>query len=166
MSVIAYIGIGSNLGDRKENCRRAIELLSRAGRVTKVSSLYCTEPVGFKAQPEFINMVVELETSLPPDGLLDVCEGIEKEMGRKRQARWGPRAIDLDILLYGEKVIKTERLTIPHPLMDRRGFVLVPLAEIAPDAVHPVTGKTSLTMLQGLDDTSRVERCDRQVGLE
>jgi 2-amino-4-hydroxy-6-hydroxymethyldihydropteridine diphosphokinase len=160
MSVIAYIGIGSNLGDKIATCRRALELLARAGMVTKVSSFYCTEPVGYENQEEFVNAVVELETGLSPLALLAACHVIEDELGRGRLIRWGPRTIDLDILLCGDQVIKTDELTVPHPLMAARGFVLVPLAEIAPQVVHPVLHKTAAELLRDLRDTHRVARCE------
>jgi len=135
----AFIGIGSNLGDREQNCINAIELLAREGLiVTKRSSLYETEPWGVKDQPEFINMVVEIETETDPRRLLQVLKSIEQGMGRKDTFRWGPRIIDLDILLYDDLVISEEGIQIPHPSMHMRDFVLRPLNEISPDLVHPV----------------------------
>lgn len=159
MPATAYIGLGSNMGDRTGACRRALELLGRAGRVTAVSSLYCTEPVGYREQEEFINAVAELETKLSPRDLLAVCQAIENELGRVRLVRWGPRAVDLDILLYGNTVIKTPDLMIPHPQLSLRGFVLVPLCEIAPQVVHPVLKKTVAHLLHELKDTHRVVKC-------
>jgi 2-amino-4-hydroxy-6-hydroxymethyldihydropteridine diphosphokinase len=159
MPTTAYIGLGSNMGDRTGACRRALELLSRAGRITAVSSLYCTEPVGYREQEEFINAVAEIETELPPHDLLAVCQTIENELGRVRLVRWGPRAVDLDILLYGNTVIKMSDLLIPHPQLSLRGFVLVPLCEIAPHVVHPVLKKTIAHLLHVLKDTHRVVKC-------
>jgi 2-amino-4-hydroxy-6-hydroxymethyldihydropteridine diphosphokinase len=159
MPTIAYIGLGSNMGDRTGACRRALELLSRAGRVTAVSSLYCTEPVGYREQEEFINAVAELDTALPPHDLLEICQAIENELGRVRLVRWGPRAVDLDILLYGNTVIKMPDLTIPHPQLSLRGFVLIPFCEIAPHVVHPVLKKTIDHLLHVLKDTHRVVKC-------
>jgi 2-amino-4-hydroxy-6-hydroxymethyldihydropteridine diphosphokinase len=159
MPTTTYIGLGSNMGDRTGACRRALELLSRAGRVTAVSSLYCTEPVGYREQEEFINAVAEIETELPPRDLLAVCQAIENELGRVRLVRWGPRAVDLDILLYGNTVIKMPDLLIPHPQLSLRGFVLVPLCEIAPHVVHPVLKKTVAHLLHVLKDTHRVVKC-------
>lgn len=159
MPTTAYIGLGSNMGDRTGACRRALELLSRAGRVTAVSSLYCTEPVGYREQEEFINAVAELDTALPPHDLLAICQAIENELGRVRLVRWGPRAVDLDILLYGNTVIKMPDLMIPHPQLSLRGFVLIPLCEIAPHAVHPVLKKTIDHLLHVLKDTHRVVKC-------
>jgi 2-amino-4-hydroxy-6-hydroxymethyldihydropteridine diphosphokinase len=147
------------MGDRTGACRRALELLSRAGRVTAVSSLYCTEPVGYREQEEFINAVAEIETELPPRDLLAVCQAIENELGRVRLVRWGPRAVDLDILLYGNIVIKMPDLLIPHPQLSLRGFVLVPLCEIAPHVVHPVLKKTVAHLFHVLKDTHRVVKC-------
>jgi 2-amino-4-hydroxy-6-hydroxymethyldihydropteridine diphosphokinase len=159
MSKIAYIGLGSNMGDRTGACRRALELLGRAGRVVRVSSLYCTEPVGYREQEEFINAVAAIETDLSPQDLLAVCRTIENELGRVRLVRWGPRAVDLDILLYGNDVVKTSDLLIPHPQLSLRGFVLVPLCEIAPHVVHPVLNKTVAHLLHELKDLHRVVKC-------
>jgi 2-amino-4-hydroxy-6-hydroxymethyldihydropteridine diphosphokinase len=137
-----YIGIGSNLGSREQNCLKAIALLTENNiTVTKQSSMHETEPWGVKDQPGFINMAVEAETDFTPERLLEILKDIEKEIGRKETHRWGPRTIDLDILLYNDLVINTPGLTIPHNLMHEREFVLRPLSEIAPDKVHPVMGK-------------------------
>ncbi len=159
MPVTAYIALGSNLGDKMATCRKALDLLVRAGRITKVSSFYCTEPVGYPNQDDFINAVVELETGLSPLALLAACHVIEDELGRSRLVHWGPRTIDLDILLYGDQVVNSAELTIPHPLMAKRRFVLVPLSEIAPQAVHPVLRKKAVDLLNKLNDAHRVTRC-------
>ncbi len=159
MPVTAYIGLGSNMGDRTGACRRALELLSKAGIVTAVSSLYCTEPVGYKEQDEFINAAAEIVTDLSPHDLLLACREIEDRLGRIRVIRWGPRALDLDILLYGSSVVNTPDLVIPHPQMSLRGFVLVPLCEIAPRVVHPVLNKTIEQLLRELKDLHRVVKC-------
>ncbi|HUJ18969.1 MAG TPA: 2-amino-4-hydroxy-6-hydroxymethyldihydropteridine diphosphokinase [Nitrospirota bacterium] len=159
MPAIAYIGVGSNVGDKKANCQRAIELLEEADKVVAVSSLYYTEPVGYQEQEDFINAVVALETERSPAVLLARCLALEERLGRKRTLRWGPRTIDLDILLYGEQVVNLPDLVIPHPQMAARKFVLVPLVEIAPDAVHPVLKKTARLMLQELKDTATVMKC-------
>lgn len=138
-----YIGIGSNLGDRHKNCLRAIELLRQNGLVpAKQSSMYETKPWGITDQPDFVNMAVEVETDLQPIKLLEMIKEIEKNMGRQDTIKWGPRIIDLDILLYDDILLNTDSLTIPHPLMHEREFVLGPLAEIAADFIHPVLKKT------------------------
>ena len=159
MPIIAYIGVGSNVGDRKDNCRKAIELLRETGRVLGISSLYHTEPVGYKEQEDFINAVVSIETDLSATELLDACHVIEGRLGRKRTLRWGPRTIDLDILLYGDQIMNQPHLIIPHPLMATRKFVLAPLAEIAPEVMHPVLQKTARQLLRELKDASRVIKC-------
>lgn len=140
---IAYIGIGSNLGNREENCLKAIKLLADKGLVIKKrSSIYETEPWGVNEQPRFINMAIETETSLEPEKLLEVLKNTEQEMGRQDSRRWSSRVIDLDILLYDDIVANTPFLQIPHLLMHTRDFVLKPMSEIAPDMVQPVLGKT------------------------
>ena len=134
----AFIGIGSNLGNRHENCLHALELLEKRGvTVKKKSSLYETEPWGVKDQPRFINMAVQIETTLEPKELLWLLKGIEKEIGRQDSFHWGPRLIDLDILLFNDLVLNEENLKIPHPYLHEREFVLRPLNEIAPDVIHP-----------------------------
>ncbi len=138
MPTTAYISLGSNLGDRAANIRHAVEQLHGLGEITAVSSIYETEPVEFTEQPWFLNSVVALSTDLTPSELLSSMLGIEQNMGRVRRQPKGPRLIDLDILLFGSLVVNTSELTIPHPAMHERGFVLQPLAEIAPDAVHPL----------------------------
>jgi 2-amino-4-hydroxy-6-hydroxymethyldihydropteridine diphosphokinase len=153
---IAYIGIGSNVGDREANCLRAIEFLAEAGRVIAVSSLYCTEPVGYKEQEDFMNAVASIETERLPAELLAVCRAIEDRLERKRTVRWGPRTVDLDILLYGDLVMNLPDLVIPHPLMAVRRFVLAPLAEIAPGVMHQVLHQTSEQLLQALPPGHRV----------
>ncbi len=138
-----YLGIGSNLGDRETQCAAAIENLERRGvTVIKVSSHFETDPWGVPDQPKFINMAVEAETALPPDDLLAVLKEIEHEMGRQETSRYGPRIIDIDILFYGDQVIESGRLRVPHPLLHVRDFVLLPLSEIAPEMVHPLLHKT------------------------
>lgn len=159
MAVTVYIGLGSNTGDKMATCRRALELLGKAGRVTRVSSFYCTEPVGYPDQESFVNAVAEIETGLSPLALLATCHVIEDELGRRRLLRWGPRTLDLDILLYGDQVVNNTELMIPHPLMAARRFVLVPLCEIAPEAMHPALKKTIAQLLDELRDTHRVVRC-------
>jgi 2-amino-4-hydroxy-6-hydroxymethyldihydropteridine diphosphokinase len=159
MPVIAYIGLGSNRGDREQNVRRAVDLLGASVPVTAVSSLYCTEPVGRGDQEEFINAAVQIETALSAGELLFLCRSIEDRMGRSRAERWGPRTIDLDILLYGDAVLDLPDLVVPHPRMALRRFVLEPLAEIAPQAMHPRLRRTAEQLLRDLRDPHRVMRC-------
>jgi 2-amino-4-hydroxy-6-hydroxymethyldihydropteridine diphosphokinase len=148
---IVYISIGSNLGDREENCRKAIKLLKENGIVVKKqSSMHETEPWGIKDQQKFINMAIEVETDKKPEELLRILKEIEKEIGRTETTKWGPRVIDLDIIFYDDLILKSQDLEIPHPLLQEREFVLKPLCEIAPDKKHPVTGKTVKEMPEKL----------------
>ncbi len=148
---IVYIGIGSNLGKREENCEKAISLLINKGlRDLKQSSKIETEPWGVKNQPAFINMAVSAGTDLSPERLLTLIKEIEVKMGRTSTVRWGPRIIDLDILFYDNVVIEKPDLSIPHPHIRDRDFVLRPLAEIAPDLVHPVLQKNISELLDSL----------------
>lgn len=139
----AYIALGSNLGDKEANLRRALELLEERGvEVVQVSSFICTEPYGVTDQPQFLNAVCEVRTSLAPLELLHTLLDIEQEMGRVRLRHWGERNIDLDLLLYEDVVMDTPELKLPHPDMQNRDFVLLPLVEIAPELVHPTLGKS------------------------
>ncbi len=149
-TTIVYIGLGSNMGDRRANLDKALELLSQRVTVLEVSSTYDTEPVDNINQPRFLNLACKVSTRLEPIGLLTLLKGIESMMGRKQTGPNTPRPIDIDILFFGKLVMDTEKLTIPHPRLIERAFVLVPLADIAPDLVHPVTGKTVLEMLKSL----------------
>jgi 2-amino-4-hydroxy-6-hydroxymethyldihydropteridine diphosphokinase len=152
---IVYIGIGSNLGDREKNCSRSIELLEKNGIVVRQrSSLYETIPWGVREQPLFLNMVIEAETELKPRELLEVLKNVEIEVGREKSSRWGPRAIDLDILLYDDITLNEETLTIPHPYLHERDFVLIPFCEIAPDVKHPLLQATMRELLQTLRNKS------------
>jgi len=146
-----YLGIGSNMGDKEANCRKVIELIDREDgiKVVECSSLYLTDPVGGPPQDRYLNGVVSIETFLEPGALLSVVKGIENEMGRvKAPGPDMPRVIDIDILMYGDLVIRTPALTVPHPRMHERYFVLKGLAEIAPDAVHPVLGVSVKELLE------------------
>ena len=140
---IAYIALGSNLGDKEKNLRRALLLLTQQGvEVVRVSSFLSTEPYGVTDQPQFLNAVACVRTSLAPLALLDVLLATELAMGRVRLRHWGERNIDLDLLLYEDVVLDMPRLHLPHPDMQNRDFVLLPLAEIAPELKHPTLQKT------------------------
>lgn len=148
---IAYISIGSNLGNRQRNCLRAIELLEKRGIIAKKkSSMYETEPWGVKDQPQFINMALEVETELEPHELLRTLKDVEREFGRRVTFKWGPRIIDLDILLFNDLFLREDDLQIPHPLMHERDFVLKPLCEIAPERIHPQLKVSICDLLQEL----------------
>ena len=145
--VTAYLGLGANLGEREANIKKALAELVGTGacRITRVSSIYETDPVGIEEQPDFLNAVAEIETELEPLELLYAIRSVERSIGREKTFKWGPRFIDIDILLYGDTCLTEESLEIPHPEMHHRAFVLMPLAEIAPMAKHP---KLELTARQ------------------
>jgi 2-amino-4-hydroxy-6-hydroxymethyldihydropteridine diphosphokinase len=142
MPSLVYLSLGSNVGDREAQLRDAQTRLAAVGRIVAVSSFYETEPVEFTQQPWFLNCTLALETSQTPPQLMAAILGIEEEMGRRRLQKKGPRAIDIDILLFGHTIVDSKELTIPHPAMRQRRFVLEPLAEIAPEVLHPVLKKT------------------------
>ncbi|WP_423408699.1 2-amino-4-hydroxy-6-hydroxymethyldihydropteridine diphosphokinase [Heyndrickxia sp. MSNUG] len=154
----AYIALGSNMGDRYEYLKKAILLLEGHEEISVVntSSIYETDPVGFTDQDQFLNMAVKVSTNLHPYELLDVCLKIEEKLGRKREIRWGPRTLDLDILLYNQENIETEKLTIPHPRMDERAFVILPLIEMNPTIMLPTMEKPLETCLQSIPDKEGV----------
>ncbi|MFQ6039217.1 MAG: 2-amino-4-hydroxy-6-hydroxymethyldihydropteridine diphosphokinase [Candidatus Poribacteria bacterium] len=156
---LVYISFGSNLGDRLKNIRSGLQFISRNRliTITKTSSLYETEPVGYENQGYFLNGVIEMETYITPHRLLSVLKRAERKIGRKRRRRWGPREIDFDILLYNQKCVDTPSLIIPHPRMHERGFVLVPLVEIAPKVIHPIFKKSVQQLLVKLADTKGVK---------
>src|ERR1700722_1688499 len=155
----AYLSLGSNIGDRARNITHAFEqLASHSVRLVKQSSLYETEPVELREQDWFLNCVAEIETNLRPQELMQVLLNIERSMGRERTVPKGPRIIDVDILLFGSERVHESHLEIPHPRMADRRFVLVPLAEIAPETVHPVTKKTVQRLLEDTPDHSEVRR--------
>ncbi len=154
----AYIGLGSNLGDRLAILNQAVAYLATLGSVTAISSIYETDPVGFVDQPPFLNAVVCLQTTLAPADLLANLLRIEHEMGRVRTFPNAPRIVDLDLLMIGETVIQTTTLSVPHPRLQERSFVLVPLADIAPDIVHPVLGVSIRDLLQRLAPVTGVRQ--------
>ncbi len=155
---IVYLGLGTNLGNRKKNLHRALELLSRHALIEKVSAVYETEPVGYKEQPLFLNAVCRISTELGPEPLLKLAKKIEAELGRNPAFPNAPRPIDIDMLFYDDEIVSSEDLTVPHPKLEERAFVLVPLAEIAPDLVHPVTGLTAQKMLADLGRVTGVRK--------
>ena len=150
MPNIVYLSLGSNLGNRETNLHEAIQRLGMLGRVTCVSSFYETEPVDFTDQPWFLNCAIGLETAIDPSALMTALLKIEETMERKRLQEKGPRNIDIDVLLFGDLILETPALTIPHPAMHLRRFVLEPLAEIAPEVQHPVLKKSARELLEGL----------------
>ncbi len=160
MENIAFIGIGSNVGDKVKNCRQAITEINQCkhNRLMAQSALYKTEPIGYTQQDWFINCVIEIETSLTAYELLHLLENIELSMGRKRSFKWGPRIIDLDIIFFDEETIQCEELTVPHPELEKRAFVLVPLCEIAGDYIHPVLKKSISQLMAQLKGEQGIER--------
>jgi len=152
---IAYLGLGSNVGDREEYIEQAVFLLEKNQNieVTKRASNYETAPEGGVDQPPFINTAVQVRTKLPAHKLLEVCQEIETALGREREVEWGPRTIDIDILFYGDEIISDDKLQIPHPLVHERIFVLKPLKEIAPHVMHPILEKT----MESLYDERKAE---------
>jgi 2-amino-4-hydroxy-6-hydroxymethyldihydropteridine diphosphokinase len=160
MAEFVYLSLGSNVGDRSANLRAAIERLGEAGAVRTVSGFYESEPVELRDQPWFLNCVVALETSDSPEALLQRVLAIEQEMGRLRTKSKGPRLIDIDILLFSDHVVEERGLKIPHPAMHQRRFVLEPLAEIAPEALHPLLRKTARQVLADLPAGQMVRRLE------
>jgi len=158
MPNIVYLSLGSNVGDREAQLRDAENRLAQLGRLIAVSSFYETEPVEFTQQPWFLNCAVAIETSSTPEDLMASILRIEKEMGRQRLENKGPRSIDIDFLLFADVIVQSSELTIPHPAMHRRRFVLEPLAEIAPQALHPLFKKTIRELLNALPDGQTVRR--------
>jgi 2-amino-4-hydroxy-6-hydroxymethyldihydropteridine diphosphokinase len=155
---IAYLSIGSNLGDRLETFRKAFQLLSESPHIKLVScsSLYETDPIGYEDQDCFLNAVLKVKTDLEPEQLLHACMKIEQDLGRKREIRWGPRTLDLDILLYNHENIETEILSVPHPRMHERAFVIVPLMEVDPDISLPQMHAPLSDLLEQISDKEGV----------
>jgi 2-amino-4-hydroxy-6-hydroxymethyldihydropteridine diphosphokinase len=153
--VRAYVGLGSNLGDRAAYLLLGLSALSRLPKthLLRLSPVYETDPVG-PPQPPYLNMVAELETELSPTGLLAEMLRIEKALGRERRERWGPRTLDLDLLLYGDLVLEEEGLSVPHPRLHERAFVLVPLLDLLPEGRHPLLGQSFAELLASLDASS------------
>jgi 2-amino-4-hydroxy-6-hydroxymethyldihydropteridine diphosphokinase len=162
--IISFIGLGSNMGKPLDHCREAIEYLKiiKGSHVLRCSSFYRTEPVGFLDQEWFINAVTEIRTSLAAQDLMQELQTIEGRMGRQKPVKWGPRIIDLDILLYGQEVILTDILTVPHPELHKRRFVLEPLYEIAPYAIHPAFGVSVAGLMERLTDKNKVARINEE----
>ncbi len=162
-----FLGLGANLGDVRQTLRRALRRLSPHLRLRAVSGLYDTAPVGYLEQPRFLNLVCEAETDLAPPQLLHHVKELERELGRRPSVRYGPRAIDIDILLYDDIVVRTPELTLPHPRLTERAFVLAPLAEIAPTLVIPATGRTVAELLRQVadQDVRRLEGEEGEVDL-
>ena len=146
-----YLALGTNLGDRQANLETAKEMMPPEVVVMRESPIYVTPPWGYENQPDFLNQVIEVQTDLPPKTLLYFLKNIENEMGREKRFRNGPRLIDLDIIFYGQRVVDEENLQIPHPRLEGRAFVLVPLNDLAPDFVHPTLDKTINEMVAETD---------------
>jgi len=155
---LAYLSLGSNVGDRAAQLHEAIARLRAAGRVIAASSIYETEPVEFTEQPWFLNCAVALETDQTAQQLMTAILAIEEEMGRRRVQKKGPRSIDIDILLFGDMIVDSTDLTIPHPAMQHRRFVLDPLAEIAPEVLHPGLRKTIAELRDALPEGQAVRK--------
>lgn len=159
MSHIAYLLTGSNQGDRAAQLSKALELLERrAGRVVAKSSIYETASWGIEDLPTHYNQALMLHTDLTPNGLLNLIHQIENELGRRRQQKWGLRAIDIDIIYFDDLIIREDNLHVPHPLLQDRRFALAPIAEIAPDFMHPVLKKTNLELLETTADSLPVKK--------
>ena len=158
MSEITYIGVGSNLGDKLDNCRKAIDRVGKISgcRLTGQSDFFRTSPVGVEGHGWYVNAVFSIEADITAYRLLKSLLAVEMDLGRERKKKWDPRTIDLDILLYGQTVMDEKELTIPHPYMHLRKFVLLPMSQLIPDMVHPVLGKTIAELLGDLAEDGQV----------
>jgi len=165
MPQVAYLSLGSNIGDREAQLGDAIARLAGAGTIVAVSSFYETEPVEVTGHAWFVNCAVSLETNKTPEELLAAVLAMEQEMGRRRMERKGPRSIDIDIVLFGDRVVKLPGLSIPHPAMERRRFVLEPLAEIAAGVRHPVLKKAVRELLEALPAGQVVRKTGKRLSL-
>jgi 2-amino-4-hydroxy-6-hydroxymethyldihydropteridine diphosphokinase len=154
-----YLSLGSNLRDRQENIRQALELLEHKGvRILQVSSFYETEPLYIVDQPWFLNVAAEVQSELAPQSFFELLQQVELSLGRERKVRFGPRTIDIDILFYGNELFDHSALQIPHPRLQERKFVLVPMAELAPDFIHPVLKKSMSELLKKCSDSSKIKK--------
>lgn len=154
-----YLSLGGNLGDRLSNFTIATQhIKEKIGEVLKESSIYETKAWGDENQPDYLNMVLEVSTELEPEEILNETQKIEHQLGRQRSEKWGARTMDIDILFIGDKVLDTERLKIPHPLMSKRKFVLLPLMEVAPEFIHPIFKTSIKTLTSNCEDTLEVKK--------
>jgi len=155
---VAYIGLGSNLGDREANLNNALDMLSQKVLIAEISPFYLSEPEIFKDQPDFLNAVACIDTDRTAQELLKLLNGVEQRMGRERTFSGAPRPIDLDLIFFGSDIINQPGLEVPHPRAHKRAFVLVPMADVAPDFIHPVLHKTIGELLAGLKPGLRIEK--------
>ena len=156
--ISAFLGLGTNLGDREDNLRGAVAALASFAKLGALSGVWETAPLYVVDQPAFLNMAACIQTDLAPLALLDRLKGLEDALGRVKSIRFGPRLIDLDILFHGQAVMESERLTLPHPRLSERRFALAPMAEIAADLIHPVSGLSISEMLERLPDGDDIRR--------